>query len=103
MKQVRHHDRVTLRAPCLTGVCVPVGTTGTVIAVLPKLPNRVKIAWDNAVVSILIVGLDDFTLVSTCLECPACENSDPFYFARDACTGIVGCDCGHEFDPDAKG
>ena len=98
MITVRLRDRITLHAPCLKLGKVPVGTHGTVVEFLPKLPTQIKVAWDTGTVSVLLVGLDDFGVKSKCLECPACENSDPFYFSRDAATGIVMCDCGHEFD-----
>ena len=99
MTVVRLRDSVTLLAPCLKGCTVPVGTNGIVVAVLRKLPYRIKVAWNNDSVTLLLVGLDDFTVKSECLECPACENVDPYYFSQDAATGIVQCDCGHEFDP----
>ncbi len=98
MTAVRLNDRIMLQAPCLKRGSVPVGTGGTVVEFLRKLPTQIKVAWDNGTASILLVGLDDFAVKSACLECPACENSDPFYFSRDAATGIVMCDCGHEFD-----
>ncbi len=98
MITIRLHDRITLQAPCLKRGNVPVGTVGTVVEFVRKLPTQIKVAWDTGTVSILLVGIDDFAVKSVCLECPACENSDPFYFSRDAASGLVYCDCGHEFD-----
>ena len=97
---VRLRDRVTLQAPCLKGDKVHVGTTGTVAAILRKLPGRIKVAWDCGGISTLLVGLDDFTVKSNRVECPSCGTDDPFHLPADAATGIVTCNCGHEFDPD---
>ena len=99
-------DRIKLISMASDPDPIPVGSTGTVLAVTEGLLAQIQVKWDCHRSLSLIPGVDIFEvightdLVAASMGCPKCSNVAMDLLEWDADCTVVTCGlCGHTYEP----